>query len=103
MDKIDLNILKFSIAVIIYFIVLFHIDLKGQSRSEVQIWENYSVSSFNKKHKFWIRSDVGLRQALVQNPQSEHLLTPQLIINIGILMEFIPAVRFQYINDPATY
>lgn len=93
--------MKLRIVFVIFFIIISQTSIKAQNSSEIQIWENYSMRFFNKKYRFWIRNDIGLRQALVQNPQSEYLINPQLMFNIGSVIEFIPGVQFQYIHDPA--
>lgn len=67
-----------------------------------ELWGTYTTKKYLNNKRYWVRNDIGVREAFTSEPITTLLIRPRLVINAGDVLELIPAVDFRYSFIPET-
>lgn len=101
MSRFSNHLTVFRITGII-MLALFCFPAAAQENAHFESWYTYSARHYVTKHRFWIRNDIGLKRSFDENRSTMFLIRPRMIINLGNIVEFHPAVDFRFSYYPNT-
>jgi len=74
----------------------FHVQARAQDNADLELRTNYTIQNYITRFRFWIRNDIGIRQSFDNDPFTMFLYRPRAIIELGNIVDIIPAVDFRY-------
>ena len=80
----------------VLFLSFFTLNVFSQDNAHFESWNTYIGRKYVSKHRFWYRTDLGIRPSFDTDRSTMYLLRPRFIINLWSVAEFVPAVDFRF-------
>ena len=78
------------------------VPARAQENAHFESWNTYILRHYTTKHRFWYRTDLGIRPSFDEDRSTMYLLRLRPSFNLGSLVELMPSVDFRYSYYPGS-